>query len=80
MIVTLIGKVIEILLILALSEINCRVGHDLSMRPNMRWQMYLSETQGGAFMHVLIFAFCWPGLMYGDLVKAPKPQKQKEKE
>ena len=74
---TLAEKVLELLLILAIGELNYRIGHDLSMRPNMRWHMYLSETDGGTFMHVLIFAFCWPGLLYGDQVKVRKIENEK---
>lgn len=74
---TLVEKVLELLLILAIGEFNYRIGHDLSIRPNMRWQMYLSETDGGAFMHVLIFVFCWPGLLYGDQVKVKKIENKK---
>ena len=65
-------ELIELVLILALSEINYRLGQDLSRKPNMRWKQYLSETSGGLFMHVLILVFCWPGLMYGDQIKVQR--------
>ena len=65
-------ELIELVLILALSEINYRLGQDLSRKPNMRWKQYLEETEGGTFMHVLILVFCWPGLLYGDQFKVPK--------
>ena len=67
----LVEVVIGLLSIMSIGEFNYRIGEDLSRRPNMRWQMYLKESDGGPIMHAITFILCWPGLLYGDLVKVP---------